>query len=413
MKELKNLVEKAQDGDLKAYEKLIERFKPMAFGYSYSILKESDNAEDAVQESFIEAYYKLNALRQPEAFPGWFKRIVFKHCDRILRKPGSKNLRLPEDGNRIVSPEPEPDKVVEKNELYRQVNSMIDSLPEEQRVVLTLFYIKDHSIKDISGFLEISTATVKKRLHDSRQKLKERMTEMVKDAMPGLVPGEIFSKKIIDELLKRPKPLNENKSPVRKIFDSIMEALDGVEYIESKETIEVSQLKTLKKDVNKVYHLDNDLVLRDDTTISLLGYLKNRIPPLRICTAGRVFRPDKEDATHSKVFHQLEVMVINETASEEQMLKLAEKIIKKVLGADAGISYQDFKYPGFSSGKDVYFTNEDESISVAGCGMINRDLLKKYKIDPDRYTGFGLGIGLERLAMIKYGISKISDLFQS
>ena len=84
MEHLRDALEQAKAGDLDGFASLVERFQDMAVGYSYSILGDFHLAEDAAQEAFLEAYPNLHKVYGPEAFPGWFKRIVFKHCDRVL-----------------------------------------------------------------------------------------------------------------------------------------------------------------------------------------------------------------------------------------------------------------------------------------------------------------------------------------
>ena len=86
MEELKSVVLRAQSGDLDSYGELVRRFQDMAYGYAYSILGDFHLAEDAAQEAFIQAYRNLESLQQPIAFPGWFRTIVFKHCDRLTRR---------------------------------------------------------------------------------------------------------------------------------------------------------------------------------------------------------------------------------------------------------------------------------------------------------------------------------------
>ena len=86
MEELATLVERSRSGDLTAFETLVRRFQDMACGYAYSILGDFHLAEDAAQEAFVDAYGKLYQLREPKAFAGWFRRIVFKHCDRVTRR---------------------------------------------------------------------------------------------------------------------------------------------------------------------------------------------------------------------------------------------------------------------------------------------------------------------------------------
>ena len=86
MEELRSLVERAQARDVDAYGEIVRRFQDMAYGYAYSILGDFHLAQDAAQEAFIQAYRDLAMLQNPDAFPGWFRRIVFKHSDRIRRR---------------------------------------------------------------------------------------------------------------------------------------------------------------------------------------------------------------------------------------------------------------------------------------------------------------------------------------
>ncbi|MCX5759846.1 MAG: RNA polymerase subunit sigma, partial [Candidatus Hydrogenedentes bacterium] len=79
------LIERSRAGDLDAFTEVLRRFQDMAHGYAYSSLGDFHLAQDVAQEAFVEAYYKLDALREPAAFPGWFRRILSKHCDRITR----------------------------------------------------------------------------------------------------------------------------------------------------------------------------------------------------------------------------------------------------------------------------------------------------------------------------------------
>ena len=96
MIELNELVERSRTGDLEAFAEVVRRFQDMAHGYAHSILGDFHLAEDAAQEAFVDAYYKLDALREPAAFPGWFRRIVFKHCDRAIQKKRVPTVPLEE-----------------------------------------------------------------------------------------------------------------------------------------------------------------------------------------------------------------------------------------------------------------------------------------------------------------------------
>lgn len=188
MEELRSLVVRAQGGDLEAYGEIVRRFQDMAYGYAYSVLGDFHLAEDAAQEAFIEAYRCLAALREPAAFAGWFRRIVYKHCDRIIRRRPLEQAPL---GAAAValSHEPRPPEVAERREMRDTVLRAIRALPEQERTVTTLFYINGYSQKEIADFLEVPVTTVKGRLHTSRKRLKERMTSMVAGTLRADAPN--------------------------------------------------------------------------------------------------------------------------------------------------------------------------------------------------------------------------------
>ena len=94
MEEIRSLVIRSQTGDLNAYGQLVLKFQDMAYGYSYSLLGDFHLAEDAAQEAFIESYRNLGQLRDPAAFPGWFRRVVFSRCQRILRRKQPETMSL-------------------------------------------------------------------------------------------------------------------------------------------------------------------------------------------------------------------------------------------------------------------------------------------------------------------------------
>ena len=115
MDDLIFLVTEARGGNLEAYGTIVRRFQDMACGYAYAILADFHAAEDAAQEAFVETYLKLGDLRVPKAFPGWLRRIVFKHCDRLARRSRTPSL-CPEALDGSSSTRPGPDHLAEDRE---------------------------------------------------------------------------------------------------------------------------------------------------------------------------------------------------------------------------------------------------------------------------------------------------------
>lgn len=199
MDSLQTLVIQAQKQDLDAYTALVHRFQNMAVGYAYSILGDYHLAEDAAQEAFVRAYLELDQLRDPKAFAGWFRRIVFMRCNRITRRKKWDTTAL--DSN-IPSPSPDPHTELETIETQQRVHQAMQNLPEPEREVTLLYYIGEHNQKEIGAFLNIPTQTVKSRLHTARKKLRERMLTMVKKNLQQERPsnGPNFEVKVIQEL---------------------------------------------------------------------------------------------------------------------------------------------------------------------------------------------------------------------
>ncbi|MBN1934269.1 MAG: sigma-70 family RNA polymerase sigma factor [Anaerolineae bacterium] len=209
MDDLASLVAHAQAGDTAAYGTLVSRFQDMAYGYAYAILGDFDLAQDAAQEAFVEAYRCLSSLREPQAFPGWFKRIVFKHCDRLTR--GKLNaLKTPIDTDfGLAADVPGPVEVVERQETQALVLQAVQALPNHERQVTALYYINGYSQNEIADFLEVPATTVKSRLHASRKRLKERMLAMVQDALKSNALPENFTEETLAQAVAQAAGLNK------------------------------------------------------------------------------------------------------------------------------------------------------------------------------------------------------------
>jgi RNA polymerase sigma factor (sigma-70 family) len=208
MEELTELIHQAQAGSTEAYSALVGRFQNMAYGYAYAVLGDFDQAQDAAQEAFIEAYRYLPDLRQPLAFPAWLKRIVFKHCDRITRR--TRRETSLEGALALASTQPGPPEIAERRESDRRVRTAIQSMSPDQRAVTALFYISGYSLQEIADFLEVPAQTVKSRLHAARKRLRERMLDMVQDEFNHNTLPEGFTHETVEQAVKQAAELNRN-----------------------------------------------------------------------------------------------------------------------------------------------------------------------------------------------------------
>ncbi len=201
MGDLVTLVTQARTGDAEAFGAVVRRFQDMAVGYSYSLLGNLHLAEDAAQEAFLEAYLCLPNLREPAAFPGWFRRIVFKQCDRLRRDRNAQHEPLPAMHEQ-VSPAPNQAEAMEQREMQQQIWSAIDALPEHERTVVLLYYLSGYSQQEISVFLDVSVTAIKKRLFSARQRLREMLLDAVADTLRASRPSqdERFAASVLEML---------------------------------------------------------------------------------------------------------------------------------------------------------------------------------------------------------------------
>ena len=203
MNKTRALVLKARDSQStlaerqEAFSELVRMFQDMAYAVGYAVLEDFCLAEDAAQEAFISAWQKLNQLKQPEAFPGWFRRIVLTECNRLTRKQRLRTVSL-EEGMDVHASHPAPQLAIEKDEVTKAAFAAIKKLSLNERMVVVLFYVNEHSQSDISAFLNVPLTTVAKRLYSARMRMRTMMMDAVRKDLAAHRPSrdESFAEKV-------------------------------------------------------------------------------------------------------------------------------------------------------------------------------------------------------------------------
>ncbi len=180
MNDLSQLVEAAQAGDSEAYAALVQRFQGMAYAIASRYVGDHHLAQDLVQDALIEALVHLPQLKEPSAFPGWFRQIVFRQCMRLLRQTALPSSSLEAASVDLVA-ERDTEDLVMQAEREASVRSALASLPQHEQLVAALFYGCGYSYHEVSAFLKIPLTTVKKRLHSARQKLRMHLQATLRD----------------------------------------------------------------------------------------------------------------------------------------------------------------------------------------------------------------------------------------
>ncbi len=178
------------------------------------------------------------------------------------------------------------------------------------------------------------------------------------------------------------------------------------------------------RDMQDTFYLAENLLLRTQTSAGQIRVMEKEKPPIKILSPGRVFRSD-DDATHSPMFHQMEGLVVDKGITLCDLQGMLAEFARKMFTSSTKVrlrpSYFPFTEPSVEvdlscsecGGKGCRLCKGTGWIEVLGAGMVNRRVLENCGVNPDEYTGFAFGIGIERIAMLKYGVNNIKTLFEN
>ena len=171
------LVRAAQAGDDLAFADLVFAHQDIAVAYATSVLGDYQLAEDAAQEAFVDAYRILPSLREPAAFQAWFRTILFKYCDRMMRRKQHRMAGL-DAALTVASSEPSPHESLESQDRETLIRQAVAGLTDVERAVVLLYYMGEHSHSRVAELLDVTTNVVKTRLYSARRRLKKNIKEI-------------------------------------------------------------------------------------------------------------------------------------------------------------------------------------------------------------------------------------------
>jgi len=166
------------------------------------------------------------------------------------------------------------------------------------------------------------------------------------------------------------------------------------------------------RDMQDTFYLADGIVLRTHTSPVQIRAMEVREPPLRIITTGRVYRHDA-DSTHSPMFHQMEAFLVDDRTTFADLKGIVFETARRLFGRDVELRFRRSFFPFTEPSGEVDIRGERGWMEVLGCGMIHPNVLRAAGHDPARWQGFALGAGLDRIAMLKYGIDSIRVLFEN
>ena len=246
-------------------------------------------------------------------------------------------------------------------------------------------------------------------------------------------------RKLAEEVLDVTMPAKEfrvgKKHPISKITDEISEIFIGMGFsiAEGPEVETVANnfdaLNAPKdhpsRDMSDTFYINEELLLRTQTSPVQVRTMKNEDLPIKIISPGRCFRFDAPDATHSPMFHQIEGLVVGKDVTMAQLKGTLNMFVKKLFGENTKTKFRPHNFPFTEPSAEVDVTcfkcggegcpmcKGEGWIEILGAGMVHPNVLRNCGIDPEVYSGFAFGMGLDRITMLKYEIDDIRLLFEN
>ncbi len=296
-----------------------------------------------------------------------------------------------------------------KGELTGILKKMGALSPEERPVIGQL-------ANEVRFALEESIAQTKDRLIKE-----ERSIRLKSETIDVTMPGRI-------------KPIGK-KHPLTIVLDELKDIFLGMGYeiAEGPEIeLDYNNFEALNipknhpaRDTQDTFYISENVVLRTHTSPVQIRHMQSHKPPIRIICPGRVYRSDAVDATHSPVFHQVEGLVVDKNVTMGDLVGTLQAFAKGIFGEDSRIRLRPHHFPFTepSAEVDVSCWGCDGSgcrickgegwVEILGAGMVHPNVLRECGIDPDVYSGFAFGMGIERIAMGKFGIDDMRLLFEN
>jgi phenylalanyl-tRNA synthetase alpha chain len=267
---------------------------------------------------------------------------------------------------------------------------------------------------------------VRTALEENIERTKDRLAKAVRDeklkseVLDVTMPGKIRA-------LGRKHPLTVTLDVIKDIFLGM-----GYEIAEGPEVeLDYNNFEALNipkdhpaRDTQDTFYISENVVLRTQTSPIQIRYMQSNTPPIRIICPGRVYRSDAVDATHSPVFHQVEGLVVDKGVTMGDLVGTLQAFAKGVFGEKTKIRLRPHHFPFTepSAEVDVSCWGCDGSgckickgegwVEILGAGMVHPNVLRECGIDPEVYSGFAFGLGIERITMGKFGIDDMRLLFE-
>lgn len=263
----------------------------------------------------------------------------------------------------------------------------------------------------------------------------ENSIDEKKEKIEAEAENEKIAKETLDVTMPGTKLGSGGKHPLTTVLDDLKDIFTGMGFsiFDGPEVeLDYYNFEALNipknhpaRDTQDTFYINENTVLRTQTSPVQVRVMEKQKPPIRMISAGKVYRSDAVDATHSPVFHQIEGLVIDKGITMADLKGTLEVFIQKLYGENTKLRFRPHHFPFTEPSAEVDIScfncggegcricKGEGWIEILGCGMVHPKVLKNCNIDPDVYSGFAFGIGLERIAMFRYGIEDLRLFFEN
>ena len=316
---------------------------------------------------------------------------------------------------------------IEESESLEKLNELkVSILGKKGELTSVLKSMKDVAPED--------RPKVGQMVNETRETIEAKLAAAM-DKIESALQEEKLKAEVIDVTLPAKKAKMGHRHPntialeeVEKIFIGLgYEVVEGPEVERDYYNFEALNIPAdhPAKDEQDTFYINGDILLRTQTSSAQVHEMEKGVLPIKMISPGRVFRADEVDATHSPSFHQIEGLVIDKDITFADLKGTLDQFAKAIFGENTKCKFRPHHFPFTEpsaemdvscfkcGGSGCRFCKGSGWIEILGCGMVHPNVLKKCNIDPDVYNGFAFGVGLERIALLKYEIDDMRLLYEN
>lgn len=256
-----------------------------------------------------------------------------------------------------------------------------------------------------------------------------------KEELKAIEKQKKLAEEVIDVTMPAKSVKVGKKHPISQIIDEVSEIFMGmgfsiaegpeVETVENNFDALNAPIDHPSRDMSDSFYINSELLLRTQTSPVQVRTMKDQELPIKIIAPGRCFRFDAPDATHSPMFHQIEGLVVGKDVTMAQLKGTLDMFVKKLFGENTKTKFRPHNFPFTEPSAEVDVTcfkcqgagcpmcKQEGWIEILGAGMVHPNVLRNCGIDPEVYSGFAFGMGVDRITMLKYEIDDIRLLFEN